>query len=95
MSTSIEKVESGARDASRKGFSSILAYDSPRADSSPCRAYPADGCPAPRTPSPTYYARVNVSAESAFAARLGEQRISYDVSQASPAVVEGAQPKHR
>ena len=56
---------------------------------------PLNGCPAPRAPSSTYYARVNVSAESAFAARLGEQRISYDVSQASPAVVEGAQPKHR
>ena len=56
---------------------------------------PLNGCPAPRAPSSTYYARVNVSAESAFAARLGEQRISYDVSRASPAVVEGAQPKHR
>ena len=47
-------------------------------------------CPAPRTPSSTYYARVNVSAESAFAARLGEQRISYDIAQASPVTVEGA-----
>ena len=56
---------------------------------------PFKDCPAPHTPSSTYYARVNVSAESAFAARLGEQRISYDISQASPAVVEGAQPKHR
>ena len=46
-------------------------------------------CPAPRTPSPTFYARVNVSPESAFAARLTERRISYDVSQASPVVVEG------
>ena len=44
-------------------------------------------CPAPRTPSSTYYARVNVSAESAFAARLSEQRISYDVTQAAPVVV--------
>ena len=50
-------------------------------------------CPAPRSPSSTYYARVNVSAESSFAARLGEQRISYDISQASPVTVEGAQPK--
>jgi len=50
---------------------------------------PVRGCPAPRSPSSTYYARVNVSAESAFAARLTEQRISYDVSQASPVVVEG------
>ena len=47
-------------------------------------------CPAPRAPSSTYYARVNVSAESAFAARLGEQRISYDITQASPVTVEGA-----
>jgi hypothetical protein len=56
---------------------------------------PLADCPAPRSPSSTYYARVNVSAESAFAARLNEQRISYDASQASPVVVEGAQPKHR
>jgi hypothetical protein len=64
--------------------------------SSPGRAevkveLPVKSCPAPRTPSPTYYARVNVSAESSFAARLTEQRISYDVSQASPVVVEGRQ----
>lgn len=52
---------------------------------------PVRGCPAPRSPSSTYYARINVSAESAFAARLTEQRISYDVSQASPVVVEGTQ----
>jgi hypothetical protein len=50
-------------------------------------------CPAPRTSSSTYYARANVSAESAFAARLGEQRISYDITQASPATVEGTQAK--
>lgn len=50
---------------------------------------PVRNCPAPRTPSPTYYTRVNVSTESSFAARLTEQRISYDVSQASPVVVEG------
>jgi hypothetical protein len=52
-------------------------------------------CPAPRTPSSTYYARINVSTESAFAARLGEQRISYDITQASPVTIEGAQPKKR
>lgn len=52
-------------------------------------------CPAPRAPSSTYYARVNVSTESAFAARLGAPRISYDISQASPVTVEGAQPKKR
>jgi hypothetical protein len=53
-------------------------------------------CPAPRTPSSTYYARLNVSAESAFAARLQEQRISYDVKQAAPVVVAaGAQGKQK
>lgn len=52
---------------------------------------PVRGCPAPRTPSSTYYTRANISTESAFAARLTEQRISYDVSQASPVVVEGKQ----
>ena len=52
---------------------------------------PVRGCPAPRSPSSTYYTRVNLSAEAAFAARLTEQRISYDVSQASPVVVEGKQ----
>lgn len=46
-------------------------------------------CPAPKSPSSTYYARVNVSTESAFAARLTEQRISYDITQASPVVLEG------
>jgi len=51
---------------------------------------PVRDCPAPRGPSSTYYARVNASAESAFAARLSEQRISYDITQASPVVVEGA-----
>ena len=48
---------------------------------------PVVGCPAPRGPSSTYYARVNVSNESAFAARIAEQRISYDISKASPVVV--------
>jgi hypothetical protein len=51
---------------------------------------PVSNCPVPRTPSTTFYARVNVSAESAFAARLAEQRISYDTSQASPVVLQGA-----
>ena len=54
-----------------------------------------EGCPAPRAPSSTYYARVNVSSESAFAAKLTEQRISYDITQASPVTIEGAQPKKR
>jgi hypothetical protein len=53
---------------------------------------PVRGCLAPKSPSSTFYARVNVSTESAFAARLTEQRISYDVSQASPVVVEGSKP---
>ena len=50
---------------------------------------PVADCPAPRTASSTFYARVNVSAESAFAARLSEQRISYDITQAAPVVVAG------
>jgi hypothetical protein len=50
---------------------------------------PVRDCPAPKSPSSTYYTRVNVSTESAFAARLAEQRISYDISQASPVVLEG------
>lgn len=56
---------------------------------------PVRDCPAPRGPSSTYYARVNASAESAFAARLAEQRISYDITQASPVVVEGAGARQR
>ncbi|HEX8720797.1 MAG TPA: hypothetical protein VF736_09230 [Pyrinomonadaceae bacterium] len=52
---------------------------------------PAGDCPAPRTPSSTYYARFNVSPESAFAARLAESRISYDITQAAPVVVQGRQ----
>ena len=51
---------------------------------------PVTNCPAPKSPSTTYYARVNVSAESAFAARLPEQRISYDITQASPVTLQGA-----
>jgi hypothetical protein len=51
---------------------------------------PVSGCPTPRTASTTFYARVNVSTESAFAARLTEQRISYDISQASPVTLKGA-----
>jgi len=54
-----------------------------------------EDCAAPRTPSSTYYARVNVSTESAFAAKLTEQRISYDITQASPVTVEGTQQKKR
>ena len=47
-------------------------------------------CPAPRTATTTSYARVNVASESSFAARLPEQRISYDISQASPVILQGA-----
>lgn len=50
---------------------------------------PVRDCPAPRSPSSTFYTRVNVSTESAFAARLAEPRVSYDISQASPVVLEG------
>src|SRR5919205_1058371 len=32
--------------------------------------FPVTNCPAPRTPSTTFYARFNVSTESSFAARL-------------------------
>ncbi|HLM56979.1 MAG TPA: hypothetical protein VK422_12750 [Pyrinomonadaceae bacterium] len=46
-------------------------------------------CAAP-TLSTTFYARVNVSTDSAFAARLSEPRISYDITQATPVVVQGA-----
>lgn len=51
---------------------------------------PVSNCPAPRTASTTFYARVNVSSESSFAARLPEQRISYDITQASPVILQGA-----
>jgi hypothetical protein len=54
---------------------------------------PVADCPAPRSPSSTYYARLNVSAESAFAARLSEQRISYDITQATPVVVAAGRQK--
>lgn len=55
----------------------------------------AAGCPEPRMPSSTYYARVNVSTESAFAARLPERQISYDITSATPAVAQGARPARR
>ena len=47
-------------------------------------------CAAPREPSQTFYARVNVSAESAFAARLAEPRVSYNITSATPVVVQNA-----
>ena len=53
------------------------------------------GCPAPSSPSASYHARINVSTESAFAARLSEGRISYDAAQATPATVRGLRPVRR
>lgn len=55
----------------------------------------AADCDAPRTPSGTFYARVNVSAESAFAARLSERQVSYDIASATPVVVENARRENR
>lgn len=52
-------------------------------------------CPAPSNASATYYARISVSAESAFAARLSERQISYDITRATPVVVEGARARSR
>ncbi|HEV3471150.1 MAG TPA: hypothetical protein VG148_17635 [Pyrinomonadaceae bacterium] len=50
---------------------------------------PAQGCDAPR--AATYYARVNVSAESAeAAARPPGDPDSYDIKKATPVVVQGA-----
>ena len=54
---------------------------------------PANSCAAPRDPSATFYARVNVSTESSFAARLSEAKISYDVTSATPVVVQGVSRK--
>lgn len=52
---------------------------------------PARGCVAPGTPSATFYARVNVSSESAeAAARLPAGRNGYDIKTATPVVVQGA-----
>jgi hypothetical protein len=73
----------------RKPFASGSGHDNIKID------LLVSGCPAPRSPSSTYYTRVNVSTESAFAARLTEQRISYDISQASPVVVENTKPAGR
>ena len=51
----------------------------------------ARGCVAPKTPSPTFYARVNVSAESAAAAaRPPGDPNSFDIKKATPVVVQGA-----
>jgi hypothetical protein len=61
-----------------------------RATASVTVEIPVAGCPEPRAPSTTFYARFNVSSESAFAARLGRQRISYDITQASPVILQGA-----
>ena len=49
----------------------------------------AASCAEPRDASTTFYARVNVSTESAFAARLSESKISYDLTSATPVVAQG------
>ena len=54
---------------------------------------PAKACAEPSDDSTTLYARVNVSAESAFAARLSESKISYDLTSATPVVVQGVARK--
>jgi hypothetical protein len=52
---------------------------------------PARGCDATRAPSATYYARVNVSAESAeAAARPPGDPDDYDITKATPVVVQRA-----
>lgn len=56
---------------------------------------PASSCAEPRDASTTFYARVNVSTESAFAARLSESKISYDLTSATPVVVQGLARKPR
>lgn len=49
------------------------------------------GCAAPAAPAATFYARVNVSAESAeAAARLPPERNNFDIRTAAPVVVQGA-----
>lgn len=51
-----------------------------------------------RAPSPALYAlyaRVNVSTESAFAARLSERQISYDTASATPVVLKNARREGR
>jgi len=50
----------------------------------------ASRCPAPRPLAATIYARVNVSALSAEAARLDDPRLSEDIAKATPVVVAGA-----
>ena len=55
----------------------------------------AASCAEPRDASTTFYARVNVSTESAFAARLSESKISYDLTSATPVVVQGVGRKPR
>ncbi len=56
---------------------------------------PAASCAEPRDASTTFYARVNVSTESAFAARLSESKISYDLTSATSVVVQGVGRKAR
>jgi hypothetical protein len=50
----------------------------------------ASGCARPRAPGATLYARANVSAASAEAARLDASRLFDDLTKATPVVVAGA-----
>jgi hypothetical protein len=50
----------------------------------------ASRCAPPREPAATVYARVNVSSESAAAARLPAAQLDADISKATPVVVAGA-----
>lgn len=52
----------------------------------------ASRCGRPRSPSATVYARVNVSPQSAAAARLDSSQLDTDLSKATPVVIAGAQP---
>ncbi len=50
----------------------------------------ASRCAPPRSPTATLYAHVNVSAESAEAARRTDSQLGEDISKATPVVVAGA-----
>ncbi|HWS52747.1 MAG TPA: hypothetical protein VN228_01360 [Pyrinomonadaceae bacterium] len=52
---------------------------------------PARGCVSPKSPAATFYARVNVSTESAAAAaRPPGDRDAFDITKATPVVTQGA-----
>lgn len=50
----------------------------------------ASRCGRPRSPAATFYARVNVSPQSAEAARLDPSQLDPDLSKATPVVIAGA-----